>query len=94
MKLVYEYSKNIKKEKDMFNSLFTTKYNILSKLSSDFYKNFDFYSKIIKNFFSFLNLSKKEKLWILFFYRNCKKVNCKFISRENKIILKAFKHPK
>lgn len=71
LKLVYEYSKNIKKEKDMFNLLFTTKYNILSKLSSDFDKNFDFYSKIIKNFF-----------------------NCKFISRENKIILKAFKNPK
>ena len=69
LKLVYEYSKNNKIEKDIFNLLFTNFSKELSKSTFPFNNNINFYSELIKIF-----------------------LKCKFISRENNIILKDFKN--
>ena len=63
LKLVYEYSKNNKKERDMFNLLFTyfnIKYDILPKLISPFNNNKDFYFKIINIFFKNKFISREN----------------------------------
>ena len=69
IKLIFQYSKNNKYEKDMFNFLFTIfnkKFNLLQKISA-FRHNKRFYNNLFNIF-----------------------LNCKFLTKENKIVLKEF----
>ena len=62
LKLVYEYSKNNKIEKDMFNLLFTNFFKILSKFNFPFNNNINFYSELIKIFLKCKYISKENNI--------------------------------
>ena len=71
IKLVFDYSKNTKKEKDMFNHIFTNinkNFNILYKLSN-INKDFTFYINFINDYLKCKFISKENR-FILENYKN------------------------
>jgi len=83
LKLSFEYSKNTKYEKDMFNHLLTWLKNvdIGSKLSKiNFNKDFDFYYEVINRIFNSIYISE-ENINLLFNFK-------KLIERKKQLFLK------
>lgn len=72
IKFVFEYSKNTKYEKDMFNALFTA-----------LIKNFN-----IANVFKNLSFKSNPRNYRIYYNNFIKIINCNFINKENKNILK------